>query len=68
MKKGELKIVGKNFRNLLYRLRARDGVNNRKRLTGLVSVQYCRQIEDDKAKNRDMNIDDKTINLSTEGG
>ena len=30
----------KELRNLLYRLRARDGVNNRKRLTGLVSVQY----------------------------
>ena len=30
----------KELRNLLYRLRARDGVTNRKRLTGLVSVQY----------------------------
>lgn len=29
----------KELRNLLYRLRAIDGVNNRKRLTGLVSVQ-----------------------------
>ena len=30
----------KELRNLLYRLRAKSGVNNRKRLTGLVSVQY----------------------------
>ena len=30
----------KELRNLLYRLRARGGINNRKRLTGLVSVQY----------------------------
>ena len=28
----------KDLRNLLYGLRARDGVNNRKRLAGLVSV------------------------------
>ena len=30
----------RELRNLLYRLRAKSGVNNRKRLTGLVSVQY----------------------------
>ena len=30
----------KEVRNLLHRLRARDGVNNKKHLTGLVSVQY----------------------------
>lgn len=30
----------KELRNLLYRLRAKSGVNNRKRLAGLVSVQY----------------------------
>ena len=28
----------KELRNLLYKLRARDGVNNRKCLVGLVSV------------------------------
>ena len=30
----------KELRNLLYRLRVKSGVNNRKCLTGLVSVQY----------------------------
>lgn len=30
----------RELRNLLYRLRTKSGVNNRKRLTGLVSVQY----------------------------
>ena len=30
----------KELRNLLYRLRVKSGVNNRKRLAGLVSVQY----------------------------
>lgn len=30
----------KDLRNLLYRLRVKSGVNNRKCLTGLVSVQY----------------------------